>query len=163
MDVVEHQHDRLAHRQPLQQRTHRAVGLEALVLQTARPGAGRRGRRQHAGQLAHALADQRVELALAERGHVVVQGVDPDRERQLALELGAAADEHRVTARRGALGELAEQARLADPRLAADHEPAGPPASKAVERGVDRLELLAAPDEPLLLRLRYRRHFRPRP
>ena len=51
---------------------------------------------------------------------MVVERVDPDRERQLALELGAAADEHGMPPRGGALGELAEQPGLADPGLAAD-------------------------------------------
>ena len=65
--VVEHEHDGLAHRQPLQQRADRAVGVEALVLQAARGRAGRRRRGQHARELGHAVADQRLQLALAER------------------------------------------------------------------------------------------------
>ena len=158
--VVEHQDDGVAHRHPLQQRAHRAVGMEALVLQAARSGSRRRGRRQHAGELGHALADQRVQLALAQRGDVVVERVDPDRERQLALQLGSAAHEHGVPALGGALGELPEQPRLADPRLAADHQPAGAAGAEAVQRRVHRRQLLAAPDKSLVLRLRYRRHFR---
>jgi hypothetical protein len=68
-----------------------------------------------------------------------------------------------VAALCGALGELAEQARLADPRLAADHQPAGAAAAQPVQCCVDRRQLLAAPDKSLLLRLRNRRHFHDRP
>ena len=42
LHVVEHQHDRVTHGHPLQEGPHRAVGVEALVLQTARPGRRRR-------------------------------------------------------------------------------------------------------------------------
>ena len=158
VDVVEHEQERVAHRHPLEQGTHRAVGVEALVLEPA--GRGRRRRRQDAGELGDALADQRLELSLAERGDVVVERVDPDRERQLALELGAAAHEHRVAARGGALGQLAEQPGLADPRLAVDHQPGCAAAAEAVERGLDRRELVAASDESRPLCLHDGRHFR---
>ncbi len=154
MHVIEHQHDGMAHRQPLQQRADRAVGVEALVLQAAR-ARPRAGRRQHARELGHALADQRLQLALAERAHVVVERVDPDPERHFELQLRATAHEHGVPALGGALGELAEQPRLADPGLAADHQEAGARTAQAVQRGIDRRQLLAAPDELLLLRQRH--------
>ena len=159
VDVVEHEQDRMAG-SPAARAARAPRGRRG----SARPG-GRRllrrtGRGQHARQLAHALADQRLERALAERGDVIVERVDPDRERQLALELGPAAHEHRVAALGGAVRKLTEQPRLADPRLAADDQPAGAPAAHLVECLVHRRQLLAASYESLLLHLRYRRHFR---
>ncbi len=157
LHVVEDEHDRVAHGHPLEQGAHRAVGVEALVLQPARPRGGGGG--EDAGQLADAVADQGLQATLAEARDVVVEGIDPGGERELALQLCAAAHEHRMAPLPRPFGELAEQPRLADPRLAADHEPAGASAADSVERGVDGRQLLATPDEPLLLRLRYRRHW----
>ena len=74
----------------------------------------------------------------------------PDAERQLALELRRAAVEHEVPALAGALAELVEQPRLADPALAGerDHRAAGgaraararrpPPRAPRAARGVFR-------------------------
>jgi hypothetical protein len=153
--VVEDHHHGLAHRHALEQRTHGPVRVEALVLQAA--GAGRRGRRQHARELSDAVADQLLEPALAQARDVVVQCVDPDRERQLALELGAAADEHGVPPRGRPFGELGQQAGLADARFAADHDPARTRGAERVERLVQCCELLPPPDEAPVC-LRYRRH-----
>ena len=65
---------------------------------------------------------------------VIVERVDPDAERQLALELGAAAREDEVPALLAALRELLEQACLADPRFAAQRDEGRPPPAEALER-----------------------------
>jgi hypothetical protein len=93
---------------------------------------------------------------------VVIERVDPDRERQLALELGAAADEHGMTPRDGTLAQLTEQPRLADPGLAADHQPARPRGAQGVERGVHRRKFLPPSDKSPGVRMHYRRHVRRR-
>jgi len=51
---------------------------------------------------------------------------------------------------RRALGELVEQPGLADPRLAGDDDPAGAGRLDRVERSVERRQLLAPADEPLV-------------
>ena len=116
VQVVEHEHQRLLRRDPFQQHAHRAVGAVALVLQARRdPPDGR----DHRGQLGQLVADEALQAIDPEERGVVGQRVLPDAERQLALELGRAAGEHQRARLRGAGHQLVEQARLADPALAA--------------------------------------------
>ena len=125
VDVVEDQHERRRPCELLQQCAHRPVRMEALVLEPA----GRRHaarRREHPRELGDAVADQRLEPLLAEPGDVVVERVDPDGERQLALQLGSAPGEHGQPPPGRALGQLAQEPCLADPGLAAEHEPGDP-------------------------------------
>ena len=110
VDVVEHEHDGPLGGELLQQRAHRPMRAEPLVVQPAEGDVAGRGRgRQHPRQLGHAVPDQPLEPGRAERGDVVVERGDPDAERQLALQLGAAPDEHEVPARLG-LGAAARPA-----------------------------------------------------
>ena len=62
---------------------------------------------------------------------MAVEGVDKEREWQVALELGGAPGEHQVAAFLGAGRELREQARLADSRLSAQPDDAAGPRSTA--------------------------------
>ena len=79
---------------------------------------------------------------------MVVERVDPDRERQLALELGAAAGEHEVpAARRARSAQLGQQPRLADPRLAPHDDAARAAAPERVEGRLEPLELARPADE----------------
>ncbi len=80
--------------------------------------------------------------------HVPVEGVDEDRERQVALQLRGGAGEHQVAARVRPDRQLLEQRGLADPRLAGhrDHRRARP--DRAGE-GLRERELRRAPDEVL--------------
>ena len=152
VQVVEHDHDRAARGEALEQGTHRAVGTEALVLHAGHRRPLRAGeRREHAGQLAEAVADEALDARLAERGDGAVERVDPHSERQLALELGRAARQHHVPGGLGAVAQLAQEPRLADARLPAEHEPAAPAAAQPPERRPDRRELPAAPDDPSAL------------
>ena len=125
VDVVEHEHDGLLRREPPEQRAHRPMGPEALVLEPAVRHVPA-GRRQHLRELAGAIADERRDAVGAERGDVVVERGHPDAERQLALELRAAPAQHEVLARPRASRQLGQQTRLAGAGLAAHHEPPRP-------------------------------------
>ena len=76
--------------QPLQQGAHGAVGAVALVLEGGRRGCALRAdRREHARELRDAVAEHPLQALGAEARRVVVERVDPDAEREVALELVA--------------------------------------------------------------------------
>ena len=155
MQVVEREHDRLVARERLEQPADGTVRAVALVLQpVSGRAAGRLERREHVGELRHRLLVEVRDRLRSEPVDVLVERVDEDPERQLALQLGRAAGEHDVAQRLGALAELAEQARLADPRLAHERERAGASAREVVEHVGHDLELCGPPDQ-LLDRLRH--------
>ena len=79
--------------------------------------------------------------------HVLVERVDEDRERHVALELGRRAVEHQVPARIGRALELGEQSRLADARLADQQECRRTTLVEAVEGAVEGLDFLDSADE----------------
>ena len=80
---------------------------------------------------------------------VLVERVDEHPERQVALELGRAAREHDVAALVRAGGELGQQPRLADPRLADQLERSRTPALELARALIERFELGGAADERL--------------
>ena len=120
MQIIEHQHQRPIGREQLEQLPHCSVRAVALVSDRVdRSGPGwARHRRQHAGELADRLAVPYVLQAQLLRGDVCVESVDPDAERQIALELGRRPGQHEAAPRLGAIAQLTEQPRLADSRLA---------------------------------------------
>src|SRR5262249_60069159 len=61
--------------------------------------------------------------------------------------LPAASPPHRDAARLGLLGERGGQARLADPRVAAEQDDASLAGERSIERGTQLLDLALAPDE----------------
>ena len=150
LEVVEQDHHGRRGGELLEQRADGAVRAVALVLQRRR---GRRvaraDRRQHAGELGDAVAEHPLEPVLAEPGGVVVERVDPDAERQVLLELGAAAGQDDAAALGAAVGELLEHPRLADARLAADGDEARV-ATEAGQRSGDGRQLPPAADERAL-------------
>ena len=111
VQIIEDDDDRLDCRETLRQRPHGAVRPEALVGQRRR---GRAGRREDEGQLADPVPEHALQALRPEPGDVVVERVDPHAERQLALELAAAAGEHEMPVVLPTLCELVEQACLAD-------------------------------------------------
>ncbi len=120
LQVVEQDDHRRAGGELLEQRADGAVRAVALVLQRRRRRrVARADRGEHAGELRHAVAEHPLQPVLAEPGGVVVERVDPDAEREVALELGPAAGEDDAAALGAARGELLEHPRLADPGLAA--------------------------------------------
>ena len=78
---------------------------------------------------------------------VLVERVDEDPERQVELELAGPAREDEVRACVCAGGQLGEEARLADSRLADELERRGSPLADLGEETVDRAELRSAADE----------------
>jgi hypothetical protein len=88
------------------------VGPEALGLEAGRGGlGGDAGQgREESRELCERLVAERPQFGSLERTRVVVEGVDHDRERDLTLELGRAALEDEVAARRCPPGELREEA-----------------------------------------------------
>ena len=100
-------------------------------------------------ELRDAVAEHPLEPVLAEPGGVVVERVDPDAERQVLLEFGAAAGQDHAPALRPAIGELLEHPRLADAGLAADgDEPRVAP--EAGQRSRDGRQLPPPADERAL-------------
>ncbi len=148
VQVVEHEHERPVRGEQLEQRADRAVHAVALVGEAvARRPLRRRRARQDAAELARQLGAPRRVGAQLLRGDVGVERVDPDAERQVALELGRRAAEHEVPALLGAFAQLAEQARLADPGLALDRD-AGPFSPRQRVQGhLDLVELAMAPHQ----------------
>lgn len=137
VQVVEDHHDRFRGGERGEQRPERGVQPVALVEQR-RSGAG--GPSRQAGQDRGEVVDrplpaERRDGAGGERRDVVVERVGPDRERQIALELGAAAVEHQraVVAQPG--GGLGQQQRLADPRWPLDRGRARPVRTDGGEHG----------------------------
>ena len=98
-------------------------------------------------ELAAHLVAQRRDEPRVQPGDVLVERVDEDPERQVALQLGRAAAEDRAAAGVGALGQLGQQAGLADPRLALDHERSRPTVAQLAEGAIDRFQFGGAPDE----------------
>ena len=149
MEVVEHEHERLGRRQPLEQLAHRAVAAVALVLERRPPAASRtepaRERRARA-RCERRRRAPRGDAAVARE--VLVERVDEHPERQVRSSSDAD-PRARGAARVGASGELREEARLADPRLAHQRERSGPPASSSARASSSDAAGLGAPNEVL--------------
>ena len=141
MQVVEDEHERLLGGDPLEQRADRAVGPVALVDRRRLTGSGERGK--DAAELRRQAGGQ---LVLLTGGEVGVEGVGPDAEGKVALELGAGPgeDEHVAVVRPAP--QLGEQMRLADPGLALDRKAGLRRAAQLVEHQVQLLELGRSPN-----------------
>ena len=148
VQVVQDQHERLVIRQDAQQRRDRPMRAIALVRDRR---AGERTRAAQAGEHGAQLSGEPVVKRSVScevlRGHVRVQRVYPYAERHLAFELGRRAREHQVTALLGARHQLAQQARLADPRLALERKAARGGVVESVERRLELVELPVTPDQ----------------
>ena len=89
VEVVEHEHERLHRRKLLEQGAHRTVAPVALVLQCHRAvGRERRQRREDVRQLGPHVVVEPAEPGPLEPADVLVEGIDEDGERQVALQLG---------------------------------------------------------------------------
>ena len=137
VDVLEDEHERLRLGQAPQQREQQ---LEHAPL---------RGRRLRGGGVE--LGEQRREADRAPAqlvGAQPPQGADDRREGQLAVaEVDAVAGEHARALFAGAGGELRDQPRLADARLAGDEHDRGPPVGGALQSGAEPGQLALAPHE----------------
>ena len=147
VQVVQHQHERPLVGYQAQEATDRAMGPVALVRDGRRGAVGSLQRREHLGELGAQLLIPGLVLGEVLRDHVRVEGIDPDAERHLALELGGSAREHDVAALLGARAELSKEARLADARLPLQSDVSRPVVVESVERRVELLELGLASNE----------------
>ena len=149
--VVERQHQWPARRQRLQQAPHRVMGAVALVAEDGGP-AGRGGRQggEHVRQLCAVLVVEGCEQARVEPVDVLVERVHEDPEGQVTLELAPAAREGQQAPGVRAEGELGQEPRLADARLAGDRDDRRPPGLDIREEPLQARNLRGAAHEPLL-------------
>ena len=141
VEVVEDDDQRAFPREELEQLAGGPVGAIPLVGNgaTAARGGTAQGR-EDVVELSRVLRGPRLaELELL-RGDVGVQGVGPDAERQVPLELRRRATENEVPALLRPTVQLREEMRLADPGLAVERDAVGPPRLEGVERRVDLLQ-----------------------
>ena len=82
------------------------------------------------------------------RYDVRIEGVHPDAERHLALELRRGARQHHVPAALGQRTELVEHARLADAGLPLERHIRGLAPAQGIENRLERSALILAADEP---------------
>ncbi len=134
----------------LEQLAHRTVAAVALVLERHLAlGRERRQRREDVREFRPHVVVEIGEAAPLEPAHVLVERVHEDGERQVALELRRGAREDELPSRVRASGELGQQTRLSDARLA-DQNDCGRAA--LIELGQDLIErahLLGAPNKAL--------------
>ncbi len=123
VEVVEHEYDRLRAREQLQQLAHCAVAPVPLVLKRhILSGRERRQRRKDHRQFGSDVIGERGEPPRLEPLDVLVESVYEDPERQVLLELRSRAGEDQMSTCVRLVGELGEQACLADPGLADEHD-----------------------------------------
>ena len=152
VQVVEHEHERLHDRDPLQERRHGVEQAEARAL-----GAGRGVRREvgeHVPQLRQQLGDvgcAQPELPAQRRGlglaHVRAQRLHPRPVGGRASGLPAAADQDQRAACPRTRGELLGEPALADARLADEQEQPSAAGQRIVEAGGQLRQLALATDE----------------
>ena len=104
---------------------------------------GRLHRRQQARELG---VEVRAEPQLV-RADVGVEGIDPDAVGEVALELRGRAREDEVPLRLGPLAQLAQEAGLADPRVAGDGQAREAILVERAERLPELIELGLPPDQ----------------
>ena len=97
------------------------------------------------------VLERRDELRV-ESSHVLVERVDEERERQIALELGCRAGEDEMPLGVRPSAELGQEPRLADARLADEQNGDRAPPIELGQRSIQRAELLRTPDEVAGLR-----------
>jgi hypothetical protein len=148
--VVEHQYERLRHREQLEQPAYGAMRSEALVVQS-RPQAGcmRVEGGEDVSELRALDLVQRGQPAGIQSLEVLVERIHEDPERQLTLELRRAPPQHGPPLRVRASAELPEQAGLADARFPSKLDGAAPPVTQLVQGVLERPDLSGASDESL--------------
>ena len=149
MDIVERQQHRLAGRQPLEHGPDRIVQPVALgALAAARGAVGLAWeRREDCGELARDVFVERAEHRRFERAEVVVERIDHQAERDVALELGRAPGQDEIAAVLTVPTQLGEQTRLADPGLADDLDAPGLARGQLIESSLEFSELASTTNE----------------
>ena len=152
VEIVEHEHERLRRCELLEQRAHRAVAAVALVLERHRVVGCERGqRREDVRELRPHVVVEAREPVRVEPSHVLVQRIDEDRERQVALELRARSRRARACPRASARAASSASRRvLPMPGSPTSCERCRARPEFELRRGpVERPELVGAPDEVL--------------
>jgi hypothetical protein len=149
VQVVQREDHRRRGGQRVDQESHGAVGAKALARQRVGAAGGRvlGKRREDPAELARCVLTEAIHAPRVQGPEVVVQRVDEDVERHVALELGRAAAQSECAARLAAGNALRHEARLADAGLARDLDDARATAHEGVERTLDRSKLRPAADE----------------
>ena len=138
MEVVQHHDQRAVPREELEQRSRGPVGAVPLVGNRAALGTGTAVQGGNdVGEFPRVLRGPRSPEVEFLRGDVGVQGVGPDAERQVALELRRGATEDEVPALLGPAMQLGEKMCLADPGLAVERDTTGLPCLERVECRVE--------------------------
>jgi hypothetical protein len=106
-------------------------------------------RREDPGELAELVRGDAIEDPRIEGRQVGVEGVDHEPERQLLLELGAAAAQDQPPLRVGSPSELGEEERLPDPGFACHLRELGAPGTGSLESPLEQGKLGVAADELL--------------
>ena len=146
MQVVEHEDQRFRGCERLQQLPDRAVHSVPVAAGGRAVGGGLE-RREDAREVGERLGLEGIQPPLLQCLEVLVERVDEHPERQVRLQLRAAAGEHDVAERVAAAGKLAEQARLPHSRLAAELQRTKLPPLEVGERISDHAEFSGTPDE----------------
>ena len=147
MQIVEQHHQRPIDREQLQQHPDRTVSAVALVgdRTDGRSGCTLEGREdlRELGDRLGVPCDLQAQFL---RGDMCVEGVDPDAERQIALEFRRRTREDEPAAFLGAIAQLGQQTRLADAGLALDRHADRALVGNGVQCPLEQLELRLAPD-----------------
>ena len=146
VEIVEHEHQRPARRQSLEQLAHRPVSAIALVLERCLSGRrepSERGKDER--QLGTNIIVECLEATRLKPRDVLVERVHEHPEGQVALKLRCRPGEDELPPRVSASRKLDEQTGLADPGLTDQHERSRPPAVELGEGIVDHAARLCAP------------------
>jgi hypothetical protein len=157
--IVEHEHQRPARRQSLEQLAHRAVTSVALVRERCLTGwlEPREGGKDER-QLATNIVVECLEATRLEPRDVLVECVDEHPEGQISLKLRCRPVEDQLPPRVSASRKLNKQTGLTDPGLTHQRERSRPPTLQLGKRVFEHTARLGAPNELLA----YRDHSRSR-
>jgi hypothetical protein len=150
VDVVKTNHHRAGGRQALEQVAQRPVRPVPIANRRSRESAslGRRHRqsRGQPGERVRVGQAQQPDPAFTQRGQVPIDGLAPERVRQIAFELRRACAQHLTILAAGEPRQLEQQPCFADPGLTDDHCHAARPATQRHERDGELPALARAPD-----------------
>jgi hypothetical protein len=150
VEVIEHEDQGLACREPMEQLPHGPVAAIALVLACHPMSAReRRQRRKHACELCSDVVVEGPKLCRLEAFDVLIQGIDEKGEGQVLLQLRRRSGQNQVPPQLSAGGELADQPRLADARLADYLEGTRAAPSEVFEDPLEQAQFVGTPDEVL--------------
>ena len=148
MEVVEEEHERPPRGEALEELADSPVCAIALVVGRRGPADGRRGqRRQQEAELDAIPVAERPDEPWLQACDVLVERVDEDPVRQIALQLSRAPLQHDHLASLGLRCQLGEKPGLSDAGLTDDRDRGGAPVLEDPEGPVERGELIGPSDQ----------------